>query len=102
MGRGRRNQPRKLKIKLKTIRNRMGLTLQEMVELLQSHATREFVDPSYISQFESGKREPSLLILLAYSNITGISVNTLIDDRLDLPDAIIIEENKWIMPRSLR
>jgi transcriptional regulator with XRE-family HTH domain len=86
MGRGKRTQPRKLKTKLKAIRNRKGITLQEMVDLLQSHAPHEFVDPSYVSQFENGRREPSLLILLAYARVAGLSVDVLVDDELDLPE----------------
>ena len=86
MGRGKRTQPRKLKAKLKAIRNRKGITLQEMVDLLQSYAPHEFVDPSYVSQFENGKREPSLLVLLAYAKVAGLSVDVLIDDGIDLPE----------------
>jgi len=91
MGRGRRVQPKKLRLKLKAIRDRMGLTQQELVEMLQIHAPGEFVDPSYISQYESGKREPSLFILLAYSKITGISINTLVDDQMDLPERLPVK-----------
>ena len=85
MGRGMRTQPKRLKEKLKAIRSRMGITQQEMANSLKSYAPGEFVDSGYISQFENGKREPTLPILLAYSNLTGFSVNALIDDRLDLP-----------------
>jgi transcriptional regulator with XRE-family HTH domain len=99
MGRSKRIQPKKLKFKLKAIRDRMELTQQEMVDLLKSYAPNEFVDPSYISQFENGKREPSLLILLAYSKITGVSVNTLIDDRVSLPEHIQLASD-WIMKKE--
>lgn len=66
----------------------MGLTQQDMVEMLHSYAPSEFVDPSYISQYENGKREPSLFILLAYSKITGVSINALVDDKVDLPERL--------------
>ena len=85
MGRGIRTQPKGLKDKLKAIRSKMGITQQEMVNLLRSYAPNEFVDSGYISQFENGKREPSLPVLLAYSKLTGLSINTFVDDDVDLP-----------------
>ena len=85
MGRGMRTQPKRLKEKLKDIRSRMGITQQEMVNSLKSYAPSEFVDSGYISQFENGKREPTLPILLAYSKLTGVSINALVDDDMDLP-----------------
>ena len=85
MGRGMRTQPKRLKEKLKDIRLRMGITQQEMVNSLKSYAPSEFVDSGYISQFENGKREPNLPILLAYSKLTGVSINALVDDDMDLP-----------------
>lgn len=85
MGRGMRTQPKRLKEKLKAIRSSMGITQQEIVNSLKSYAPNEFVDSGYISQFENGKREPSLPVLLAYSKLTGISINVLVDDEVALP-----------------
>ena len=85
MGRGIRTQPKGLKDKLKEIRSQMGITQQEMVNRLRSFAPNEFIDSGYISQFESGKREPSLPVLLAYSKLTGLSINVLVDDDVELP-----------------
>jgi transcriptional regulator with XRE-family HTH domain len=39
---------------------------------------------NYISDFETGKREPPLLVLLAFARSVGISTDILIDDDLDL------------------
>jgi transcriptional regulator with XRE-family HTH domain len=89
MGRGRRTQPKRLTGKLKTIRALLGVTQQEMVRLLKRHATNEFIDSGYISQFENGKREPALPVLLAYARMAGISTDILIDDKLDLPDRVL-------------
>jgi transcriptional regulator with XRE-family HTH domain len=41
-----------------------------------------------ISEFESGKGEPSLPILLQYARCAGISTDVLIDDELDLPEKL--------------
>jgi len=63
----------------------MGVTQQQMVNRLAPYAPHEFIDSGYISQFENGKREPTLPVLLAYSKLTGLSINVLVDDELDLP-----------------
>jgi hypothetical protein len=39
---------------------------------------------NHISEFESGKREPSLLVLLQYARSFGVVVDVLIDDKLEL------------------
>jgi hypothetical protein len=40
---------------------------------------------SRISEYELGKNEPALPILLQYARVAGITVDVLIDDELDLP-----------------
>jgi transcriptional regulator with XRE-family HTH domain len=85
MGQSKRTQPQKLKGKLRAIRDRLGLTQQEIVEQLKKYAPRESIDTGYVSRFENGKREPTLPILLAYSKLTGVSINALVDDDMDLP-----------------
>jgi transcriptional regulator with XRE-family HTH domain len=82
MGRGTRTQPKKMKRKLKAIRLNLGMSQQQMVKALHRHAPHEFLDSAYISQFERGLREPSLIVLLAYSKLSKISVNELIDDEI--------------------
>ena len=85
MGTKRRTQPKKLKIKLKTIRIRMEVSQQKMAELLKHYAPKEVIVPGHISDFETGKREPSLIVLLAYSKLAGVHLEVLVDDELDLP-----------------
>lgn len=41
-----------------------------------------------ISEYESGKREPPLLILLAYSRVAQVHLEILIDDEATLPDRL--------------
>jgi hypothetical protein len=38
-----------------------------------------------ISQFESGRREPPLMLLLAYARLARVSTDLLIDDKSILP-----------------
>lgn len=83
MGTSRRAQPRQLAAKLLQIRKGLGLTQEQMVERI-GH-TRTPVHIGHISGFETGKREPSLLVLLQYARIAGVYVDVLIDDNLDLP-----------------
>jgi transcriptional regulator with XRE-family HTH domain len=76
MGTTKRDYPRKLARKLRQVRVRAGLSQGEMAKKL------DVTDRARISQFESGKRQPSLLVLLRYSRLAGVSVETLIDDKL--------------------
>jgi transcriptional regulator with XRE-family HTH domain len=61
---------------------------------------RSPVYPTHISEFERGKREPSLLVLLRYAQLAGISTDVLINDDLELPGVLppVIEVD-GIMPR---
>jgi hypothetical protein len=40
---------------------------------------------SRISEYELGKNEPPLPILLRYAEVAGVCVDVLINDKLDLP-----------------
>lgn len=86
MGRGRRLQPKGLRVKLKQVRDRLGYTQEQMANRLKSYVPQASIQPGHISQFESGEREPSLPVLLAYARLAGISTDLLIDDKLKLPD----------------
>jgi len=84
MGRSQRLRPKKLARKLRSIRDKFDLTQEQMVkELKQYGLKRERIYAATISQFEADKREPSLLVLLAYSKFSGIPVNSLIDDEIE-------------------
>jgi transcriptional regulator with XRE-family HTH domain len=41
-----------------------------------------------ISEYESGKREPLLVILLRYARVAGVHMEVLADDELDLPEKL--------------
>ena len=43
---------------------------------------------SRISEYESGRREPSLWVLLAYGRVAGVHVEEIINDRLELPEKL--------------
>lgn len=77
-----RQRPERLAEKLRAIRDALGLSQAQMVKRLDAE---EMIVPGQISEFESGKREPSLIMLLRYARVAGVCVETLIDDELDLP-----------------
>jgi hypothetical protein len=39
-----------------------------------------------VSEFELGKRDPSLLTLLAYARVAGVHLEVLVDDDIALPN----------------
>lgn len=81
MGTKPRQRPQRLGEKLRAIRNAVGLSQSQMVKRLDV----EGIVASQISEFETGKREPSLLVVLQYARLAGVCADTLIDDKLDLP-----------------
>lgn len=82
MARGPRERPERLAEKLRTIRQTLGLSQTEMLRRLGAEDRMAY---HRISEFESGKGEPSLIILLQYARVAGVCVDVLIDDRVDLP-----------------
>lgn len=82
MGRSYRSRPKKLGAKLKLIRMRLGLTQPEMIAKLA--VKDEPLRAASISGYERGEREPPLLVLLRYARIAGVSMETLVDDKLKL------------------
>lgn len=80
MGRARRAQPKKLAGKLREIRRRLDWSQEQMADRLKK--VEKTIYPGLISRFEHGKAEPSLIVLLEYSRIAGVSMETLVDDKI--------------------
>ena len=85
MGRRARPKPKRLAEKLFRIREALGLSQSEMFRRLD---VEEFSEVKRISDYETGKNEPPLAVLLRYARVAGVCVETLIDDKLDLPARI--------------
>ena len=101
MGRSRRPQPRRLAAKLLEIRERLDLSQTQMVKRLGEAGGS--LQPGHISEFESGGREPSLLVLLQYSRIAGVPMEALVDDELKLPERLPAETTEeWVMVKRER
>lgn len=94
MGHARRPQPTFLAEKLLQIRQGLGLSQSQMLQRLGDTKTR--LHAPHISGYESGKREPPLIVLLRYAQAAGVPIEILIDDEEDLPDHLPVS-TAWIM-----
>lgn len=82
MGTRARHKPERLAEKLVQIRTALGLSQNEMIRRM---GVEEIIKQNTISEYELGKREPPLRILLQYARAAGVSTDVLIDDDLKLP-----------------
>jgi transcriptional regulator with XRE-family HTH domain len=82
MGRSNRSRPKKMGKKLRAIRLQLGLSQTEMIKAL---GVKEPLRPASISGYELGQREPSLITLLAYSDLGKVTINDLVNDRVKWP-----------------
>lgn len=85
MGSKSRNRPKNLARKLLQIRNTLGLSQSQMLRRL---GAADSSSAARISEYESGVREPSLWMLLAYGRVARVHVEALIDDEAALPDKL--------------
>jgi transcriptional regulator with XRE-family HTH domain len=79
----RRPAPKRLGEKLLQIRTALELSQTGIVSRLDYQESPLY--PAQISNFEQGKREPPLQLLLAYARLANIPLEILADDKLDLP-----------------
>jgi transcriptional regulator with XRE-family HTH domain len=82
MGTRARHKPERLAEKLLQIRQALGLSQNEMIRRM---GVEKIIKQNAISEYELGKREPPLRILLQYARAVNISTDVLIDDELGLP-----------------
>ena len=82
MGRRGRMKQERLAEKLLQIRNALGLSQSEMLKRL---GFADVLDYKRVSEYELGRNEPPLAVLLEYARIAGVCMDTLVDDELDLP-----------------
>jgi transcriptional regulator with XRE-family HTH domain len=76
-----RPRPKHLAKKLLQIRLSLEVSQAEMVKRL---GVQDLIHYTTISEDELDKNEPPLTILLAYARLTGIPVEQIIDDGLEL------------------
>lgn len=85
MGKRPRMRQERLAGKLLQVRTALGLSQTDMLRRL---GFEEVLDYKRISEYELGKNEPPLAVLLSYARAAGVCVDVLIDDELDLPDKL--------------
>lgn len=80
MGERARPKPKRLPEKLLQIREALGLSQNGMIRRLGVDLTQ-----NRISDYELGRGEPPLPLLLRYARVAGVCLERLVDDDLDLP-----------------
>ena len=80
-----RQKQQNLAKKLLHIRQALGLSQFQMVKLMGVDGSIAY---NRISEYESGRREPPLLVLVAYGRVAGIHLEDVIDDNRDLPEKL--------------
>jgi transcriptional regulator with XRE-family HTH domain len=56
----------------------------------------------HISEFELGRREPSLLFLLAVARLSGVPMELLVDDEMDLPERGLPNSSMKVRRKSVK
>ena len=92
-----RPKPERLAEKLRRIRDTLGLSQGEMLRRL---GLENSVELKRISDYELGKNEPPLEILLQYARVAGVNMEALADDGWELPEKLPGTVNHKEMERS--
>ena len=82
-----RNKPKRLGEKLLQIREALGLSQQEMAERLNERAGVKITHRN-ISKYERDKSTPFIEIVLAYARLANVTIDSIVDDDLDLPSRL--------------
>lgn len=85
MGTRARHKPERLAEKLLRIREALGLSQNGLIRQM---GAEDLIAQNTISEYEVGKREPSLLVLLKYAEVAGVCLDVLANDDLDLPSKL--------------
>ncbi len=74
-----REKPRRVPTKMLTIRQKLGLSQTQMKRRINfdGHYGR-------ISDYERGTRHPPVIVLLAYARAGNVSLESLVDDEMEL------------------
>ena len=77
-----RPKPLRLAEKLRQIRTELGLSQTELLQRLGLAGAMHY---GRISEYEQGKREPNLMILLAYARTAAVHLDDIVADEFELP-----------------
>ena len=86
-----RNRPKLLPEKLLAIREFLNVAQPDMASKLQfeilSHSRQQYrITSARISEYENGKREPNLLVMIAYVRLGQVHMESLVDDQVTVDD----------------
>lgn len=95
MGRSRRPRPERLAEKLLQVRVALGLSQSQLHRHLAT--PKVILHAAHISEYETGKREPPLAILLGYARAAGVPLELFIDDERELPRHLPLATSVWVM-----
>jgi transcriptional regulator with XRE-family HTH domain len=73
------SRPKHLPAKLLAIRHKLRASRFQLAKLLEFNNSA-----ARISEYETGVREPDLLVLLSYAKLARISMDVLLDDNVGL------------------
>ncbi len=85
MGRAARLRSIRLPEKLREIRAALELSQNGLIRRM---GVEDVIYQSNISGFESGEREPPLPLLLKYAQLAGVCLDSLVDDKVNLPKTL--------------
>jgi transcriptional regulator with XRE-family HTH domain len=91
-----RPKPLRLAEKLLQIRQGLGLSQTQMLTRMGLEETMHY---GRISEYEQGKREPTLMTLLAYARAASVHLEDIVDDDLELPRKLPGNVNYRGLPR---
>ena len=94
-----RQKTERLAEKLLQIRSALGLSQTEMLRRLGYENVLVY---NRISDYELGKREPPLPVLLQYARVAGVHMEALIDDEIDLPEKLPAMTNHEAIKRAYK
>jgi transcriptional regulator with XRE-family HTH domain len=80
-------RPRQQHLAKKLLGIRHGLGLSQ-IQLVKQMGIDGVLAYHRISEYESGRREPALWVLLAYGRVAGIHLEDIVDDNRDLPEKL--------------
>lgn len=89
MARASRQRPKRLGSKLRQLRASLSLTQEELIRTLRRLGVKGLAQGS-ISAYECNTREPSLIFILMIARVADIPVETLLDDKLELPAKVAL------------
>lgn len=91
-----RPRPERLGDKLREIR----LAFELSQDLIRTRLGFGHIHPGRISEYETGKRVPPPMLLLAYADLAGVHVEDLLNDNLDLPKKLPGKVRHGVIPPS--